>query len=392
VSDNRGRSLLYTSLGHFFNDGSVVFVSVIVALLYATKGVTLVEGSVLFAIFYGSSAIASPYIGGKADRSGNAGPLIGAGIGLVSSGLLGFYVCTAYLSGIALLFASGVCMLAMGAGSAFYHPLGASVLQTVFQKSRGRALGMNGAAGSVARALYPTLFFGVAAFLSQPGSLGFFGLLGMGGAFAIWAGLKAVAFQGTDGRPPAKRAVSGPLLAVTALAFVRSFTVQSIGVWMPTYLANNRGLGVGIQLGLALTALYAAAIVGQPFFGSIADRFDHRAVLAFATSGAALSVIAFIFASGIMSYVLLAAFGFFTFNAFPLLFSLASDYSGGSASFGRGLVWGIGTTGGTALGPPMIVALILNDYTMFNFAFEVMAVVALVSAAFTMLLPGTRPG
>jgi FSR family fosmidomycin resistance protein-like MFS transporter len=86
--------------------------------------------------------------------------------------------------------------------------------------------------------------------------------------------------------------------------------------------------------------------------------------------------------------IVLAIFGFFTFTAFPLLLSLASDYEPeGSSSLGNALVWGIGISGGGVIGPLVTGTLVLNDYAQLGFAFEIMAVAALLSAVGAMLLP-----
>ena len=75
--------------------------------------------------------------------------------------------------------------------------------------------------------------------------------------------------------------------------------------------------------------------------------------------------------------VALLFFGFFTFAGFPLLLSLVSDYvPKGSSSTGNALVWGLGSTGGQAMGPLVVGLLTLGSYSNLTTAFAVMAVVA----------------
>ena len=89
-----------------------------------------------------------------------------------------------------------------------------------------------------------------------------------------------------------------------------------------------------------------------------------------------------------MSIALLSLFGFFAYTGFPLLISLAADYSSqrGSA-FGNSLVWGLGATGGNALGPLLIYAISFDDYARLGYSFEVMAGLAVASAVGAMLIP-----
>ena len=84
-------------------------------------------------------------------------------------------------------------------------------------------------------------------------------------------------------------------------------------------------------------------------------------------------------------------FGLFTFAAFPLLLSLASNYEAkDSSSLANALVWGIGTSGGSVIGPLITGALVVSNYQQLGFAFEIMAGAVIVSAALTLLLPKVR--
>ena len=68
--------------------------------------------------------------------------------------------------------------------------------------------------------------------------------------------------------------------------------------------------------------------------------------------------------------------------------ALASDYSAESASaLGKSLVWGLGSSGGTALGPILVFALAFNDYSKLGMSFEEMAIVALVAGVAALSLP-----
>lgn len=389
----RWSGLVFTSLAHFVGDGTVFSVPLIADVFAGQRGVSPLDLTIMFVAFNASSAIFSVYVGRLADRSGRHGSLIAVGLALLSAGVLGFYV-SAVRASAAFLFGSiTIFALVAGFGSSFYHPLMASVLQDSFEEgASGRALGVNGAVGSLGRALYPTLFFAVAVFLPTYGSIAFVALLGFAASAIIWIGLREWRAPPPQDSVVVKAGVAKALtmgaIALTLVAFVRSLATQGIQSWIPVYMSTQKQLGLTVGLGLTLSIMYAAAIIGQPIFGLLADKFDKRLVLGVSSAGSALSILGYLFTSGIVETILLSLFGFFTFSAFPLLLSLASDYvPRGLSSLGNALVWGFGTTGGSVLGPAITGAIILNDYANLRFGFEVMAILALLSAAGTAIIP-----
>ncbi len=393
MSLSRARALAFTSLGHFVNDGSVFFVPVIVVLLANLNGATPLEVSIILAVFYLTSTLASVAVGKWADSSGAPARLMALGVALLGVGLVGFYLVVAYTNGVEAFAFALVSDLCMGVGSAFYHPLGGSILQAAFGRgTTGKALGLNGAMGSVGRAAYPSIFFVVVApVFTTAGSLAFFGVVGMGAALLIWMGLRradAGPANREGRRSSVRRSLTKPMLMLLGVSFVRSASLFGVAQYAPTFLNSQRGLELGPLLGLSLTAFYASAIVGQPLFGLLADRVDHRLVLTITAFGAAASIVGYVNSAGAVSVALLSLFGFFAYTGFPLLMSLAADYSSrGESAFGNSLVWGLGSTGGNALGPVLIYALILNDYGRLGYSFEVMAVLAAVSGVAALFIP-----
>ena len=389
----KARALAFTSLGHFVNDGSGFFIPVIVAIFAALDGLSVLEVSLLLFLSPFSTMIFSIYAGRWADRSGAPGRLMALGIGCLGFGLVGFYLVAAYTSGIELFTLALVCDLVMGFGGAFYHPLGASILQNVFGRGReGRALGVNGAMGSVGRAIYPPIFLvAVAPFLTEAGGFALFGAVGIGAALLIWAGLgraRQRSDKNGDARVSVKSAFTKPMVLLLVVSFVRSASLFGIAQYAPTFLSNQRGLGLGSLLGVAIFFFYASGIVGQPLFGFLTDRLDHRVVLAISTIGAAGSVFGYVGTGGNLSIIWLSMFGFFAYSGFPLLMALASDYSAqGASALGNSVVWGLGSSGGTALGPFLVYALAFNDYGRLGASFDVMAGLAVISGVATLLIP-----
>jgi len=391
----RLRCLALTSAAHFINDGTVFLIPLIAAIVALKPGITPLDVTVMLAAFYATSSVLSTYVGVIADRTGRQGALIGAGLALLSIGLLGFYLAVSRLSGTSLLAGIIGSALLTGFGSAFYHPLGATLLGSVFgSEAQGRALGINGAVGSVGRALYPSIYFAVSLFLVDSGSFAFFAVVGLAASAALWAGFRSSGpskANGPPGQGPKPRfagVATRSITTLTVVAFVRSFATQGVVAWIPIFISVQKGLGVTSDLGLSLTLMYGAAIIGQPLFGLLADRFDKRLILGLSTLGVSLSIFGYVVTTGGAEGTMLFLFGFFTFSAFPLFLSLVSDYvPRGSSTSGNAVVWGLGVTGGGVIGPLVVGALLLPDYSNLGTVFVFMAGAAVIAAIGSVILP-----
>lgn len=389
----RVSTLALTSLAHFINDGTVFFVPVIAAIVAANHSVEPIVVTVLFLGFYAASSAMSLYAGRLADRFGRPGTLMGIGLGVISMGLFGFYLTLSFTSGALLVVGLLLSGLVAGIGSSFYHPLGGALLQNAFHdRRRGLALGVNGAMGSLGRALYPSLYFVVGLVIAGYGSIALFAGIGVAAAGVIWFRLRTPGGEGRAEGPSthsSREALTRGIVALTAVAFLRSVATRGIAAWIPTYLATQLNLGVSADLGIAVTITYIAAIGGQPLFGLLVDRVDKRLMLAIASLGSAVCTIGFLVSgSGWTAYAWLFAFGLFTFSGFPLLLSMVNDYvPRRSTSLANALVWGAGNSAGNALGPFIVGALIGSDYAGLGGVFVAFALLAVASSLATVFVP-----
>ena len=395
----RLRALLFTSLAHATNDGMVIYVSFAADFLATTRGAPPLETAAMLFLFNLSSAALSVFVGRWADRSGRAGSLITLGLALVSAGLLGFYLALVYAQGPALVGAVMVSALVAGFGTAFYHPLGGTILQASFsERWRGLALGANGSIGSLGRAVYPFLFFMVPVIVTIYDPFAVFAVIGFVVSGVLWVGLRAWRspplpassrpLAANGGQRSIREAATRGAVLLTAVVFVRSMATQGIVSFLPIYITQLKGAGLGPALGAAIFWMYFPAILGQPVFGWLVDHYDRRIVLGLSSLASGLSILAYLVSSGWVSVAFLAVFGLFTFSGFPLFLSLAADYvPREAASLGNALVWGVGSGGGSVLGPLVVGVIIASDYGLLGLAFGVLAAVAIVSALGTALLP-----
>ena len=403
------RLIAVTSLAHFVNDGVIFFVPVIGDLLAQQDHTSAAVVTAMLTVFYVASAGFGLGVGLVSDALGHRGAMIALGIGGLAVSLFAFYLALSLHGAGSDVFVILAAVVA-GFGSAFYHPLGASVLQLNFaDAARGRALGVNGAFGSLGRTVYPALFFVIAALgLTKVDTTAVFGGLSLFAAAGIAYWLRASVTGARTRRsdqvpavadppaPPERQGVHGLLnrsvLALMVIAFFRSLAFIGIVSWVPIYLTTQRHAGVSGTLGVAVTVMYAGGILGQPVFGMLADRFDKRMVLALDSLGSAAGIFVFLGTSGHGAGALLALalFGFFTFASFPLLLSLVADYVPRERSTtGNALVWGVGSTGGQALGPLAASLLMLGSYSHLGLAFGVLGGLAAATVLGTPLLAKT---
>ncbi|MHB8264042.1 MAG: MFS transporter [Acidimicrobiales bacterium] len=474
---SRARTLAFTSFGHFMNDGMVFFIPVVADILAKSHGVSAVLVTAILTVFYIASAAFGLVVGRVADSLGRRGLMIALGLLILSIGLLGFYLSLSATAGVGSDILALAAALVAGIGSSFYHPLGGSIIQLAFNaESRGKALGVNGAFGSLGRALYPSLFFIVAALaISKANTVIIFAVFGILSAAVIAYGIGALSRtgpasgaasapisgtapgterpmptaiasqpsdtsdteilvpEGTSALPdPAEQLVTtgttavtlpsgsatdrsnavgrvgdgiddmnGPrsirsmltksVVTLTVIAFIRSMAFIGIVSWVPIYLTTQKHLGLSSQLGYTITIMFAGGIIGQPVFGLLADRFDKRIVLALNSLGSALTILTYVSFSGAGALISLIFFGFFTFSGFPLLLSLISDYvPRGSSTTGNALVWGLGSTGGQALGPLVVGLLTFGSYSHLGVAFIIMAGLAAATVLATPLMAKTE--
>jgi MFS family permease len=383
-----------------------MFLPLVADIIADEKHTLPIAITLILVSFYSSSALLNFYVGHLADSGGSQGSILARGIALISLAFLGFALALAVpTNGVLYFLVAGVGIL-VGLGSSSYHPVGAAIIQTSFGPGdSGKALGFNGAWGQVGAAVFPPLFFALVilfgdAGLLSPGegyalALAVMSAIGVLAALIIWRGLRNYRIarnQADSGRRRGMReALTKGILVLTVLTFVRSVANTGVSAWLPAYITNVRGEGVGTSLGLTLAVMYIGAIPGQLVLGTLVERLDKRYVLGASSAGAALAVLGYISSGGYLALACITIFGFFCFSSFPTLLSLASDYvPRESWSAGNGFVWGLGIMGGNVFGPVIAQAIIGEDYSRLTLAFVVLAAVGLVGALATPLLAKPR--
>ncbi|MEL9990142.1 MAG: MFS transporter [Thermoproteus sp.] len=375
-----GRALALTSVAHFINDGNTWLLPVAYAYMVQVHNMPPYIAGVIALAFSGLGALASPLVGALMDRYGRPLRLIGLGMVLWALGLAVFGYGVEYYN-VPLALAGAVIS---GIASAFYHPLGSAALALIYKGSSGYAMGINGAMGSLGRALYPAISTALFALLGSKYlyALAALALVTLAAAVPMFLGEDVEAPRRRKGGDAAERPNMKAVSLLTAVVFARGFALQGISQYVGVILVKYFGYSFGQGLGNELTFFLLPAIVGQPLFGYLSDTVGRRTTLAVSTAGAALSILALV---ATKSLYWLPLFGFFTFSAFPLTLSLAGDLvPRSSTGLATSLVWGLGNTGGGALGP-LAMGLLLTSMGLGGI--YVMASLAIIAAALTTAIP-----
>ncbi len=363
------RILALTSVAHFMNDG----LSAIFPLMFPLLA-TLITSNLLIAViatvFYIFSSFASPYATSRAEKSGNMGRGMGTGILILAAGTIGMGIVVAplrvlpYVSyGLILIFAA-----VAGFGSSFFHPIGASLIQSTFgEEVQGFALGTNGIAGSSGRALFSTISAAVFLYLELSHNTYLaivYGMVVLGFAGIVVALLVLAYFTRGKGTPargkytgPRSRIGILPVVRKTWLlvliTVVRNISGTGVFIFLPTFLISEKFSSYSLGLGFTMTIVLAGSIAGQPLFGKMSDIIGRRASLFITTIGSGLFMILFLASTSLYPYsvVFLVLFGTFAYSGFPILLPIAySQLTPETRATGNSVIWAaIGS--GSAAGP-----------------------------------------
>ncbi len=359
------RSLAFTSLGHFSNDGTTLLYPTLITYYVELPGIKIPYLGAMAIIFNIISGIFSTPVGNYADRKGNHGSLIAAGILILalSSFLLALpFVIKGYTLALIL---SGATVL--GIGQAFYHPLGAAVLRSTFEaRSAPSAMGVNGSFGSLGRAIMPLVIVFLMTALGYFHGLLIYTLYSIVSAAVIYVGLRGLEVRqsrkssGSDSgdRTEKKRNMKAfmPFLyMLTAAVFVRSLFLTGTITFIPTLFDEtfkSKTLMVTI-----ITLAYIFPVLGQPYFGRVTATHGGRftVIVTFVLSTIFFGLFLIFYHNFILTIIFYGGYAFAAYSGFPVFLGyvgqvVPKEFSGAS----NGLVWGIGQTVGGGIGAAVI--------------------------------------
>jgi MFS family permease len=403
-------------LAHFVNDGFSMVPLSIFPLLLSMYGLAAPELGVVASMWNVTTVIASPITGHLSDRLKRNSLLLISGIVMMAVGVVG--TGWSVMSGPirswlpADTYPALVLFAAIGGfGSSVAHPIGGTVLSQAYPPARiGKALGLNGAFGSLGRTLYPSVVVLLINALSLPWgviTLGLFGLLpaGLMGLLPLDP-VRDRAFDRKGGNPAMReRSLSSShaaeekaaldrsgrisILVLTTIGALRGVFGQGVVSFLSVFIVEVQKYSFSFGVGVILMISMVLSVPGQIVFGHFSDR--HRTgSLAVNSAGQSLAIIFYLYtlSNPVVAITFLALFGFFTYSSYPVFLTAVTDaVPPGLLSLSNSIVWGVGVLGGSAMGP-LVVGLVVGDtLSLLPAIFFALAIVSGLSTLLVFLLP-----
>jgi len=407
------RALILTSLTHFVNDGVAMVSLSIFPLLLAVFGLAAPQLGVVAAMWNITSVIASPAVGHLSDRLRRNSLLLAAGLAMMGVGVVGtgWSVTAGQIRNLLPLdvYPALVLFAAIGGlGASVCHPIGGTVLSQAYPPGKfGKALGLNGALGSLGRALYPSLVVVLISVLNLAYgviALGLFGLLPLAlirlypfeesrdntprGASKRSDGMDA----SEGGRQKGFSLVSSArrsVLVLTTIALLRGTFGQGVTSFLSVFIVQVQQYSFSFGVGVIMMISIILSVPGQVIFGHFSD-LHRTASLIVNTAGQALSIIFYLntLSNPFLAVTFLALFGFFTYSSYPVFLSVVSDAVPAQfLSLSNSIVWGVGILGGNAIGPLIVGLFVGNNLSLLPTIFFILAVVSGLSTSLVLFLP-----
>jgi len=273
------------------------------------------DATLLVTVMMLSYFVPSYFMGVLADRVSRK-QLLGWGLLINGLGFAGLALAPGY--GAALS-----CVAVAGLGGSFFHPAATALVARLFPVNTGRALGLIGMGAGIGFFIAPLYSGWRAETAGWRAPVLELGLLGIAAALAFfWLAEE----QPVEKAGPAK-VESHPMFPtpavwgffiLAALAFsLRDFTGNSMGTLNSLFLQKAHNFSPQ-GTGRALSAIFLAAIVSNPLFGSLSDRARLRSTLGVLLM-AAVMVAVYPHVGRAWLLPALAAYGFFFMGSYPMV-------------------------------------------------------------------------
>lgn len=391
----RLRALAFTSLGHFSNDFTTLLFSVLIIYYNKDFGLSLALLGVVAIAYNTISGFLSTPVGRFADRTRMYRGLMAVGIAVLGVSMILFAI--SFVSGTFIIPAMLTAAILLGIGEAFYHPLGASVINIVYSDNSASALGVNGSFGSIGRALLPIVLIPLILKIGEFYALLILGAYAILAGMAIFLGLGFLKAGETRRKDTAIKAVNNrkafrryrPMLVIlVAMVFVKAMFLVGTTTYISEYLLTQTHSE--IMVSYVLTLSFVAAIVGQPIFGKLTDMYGGKATIGITTAFSALLFFLLMLSGSdlVLIVVFYAIFIFLSFTGFPVLLGYVNQVVPKDiTTTAHGMVWGIGNTVGGAAGIA-VMSLLLYLGVSLTHTMWVMLAFGIASICFIPFIPG----
>ncbi len=372
------------SLCHLLNDTIQSLLPAIYPVLQANYALTFTQIGILHFAFQCTAAMLQPVVGYATDRRPRF-RLLTIGMGLSLIGLMTLAFAHSYA---ALILAA----MAIGLGSAIFHPDASRVARAASGGRYGFAQSVFQVGGNTGTAIGPLLAAFVVLPFGQP-SIAWFSALAFLGMVVLWnvgtwarshhrslAGRAAAAVPGM----PSRRVLT--IVGVLALLVLAKYLyIVSLSSFYTFYLIETFGVSVRTSQ-LLLFLFLGANAVGVLVGGPIGDRIGRKAVIWVSILGILPFTLILPHVDLFWTAVLSVIVGAVSASAFPAVIVYGQQLLPGRVGMVSGLffgfAFGIAGMGAAALG-------VLADWKGLTFVFQVCAFLPLMGLL-TVFLPADR--
>ncbi|BAB59702.1 glycerol-3-phosphate transporter [Thermoplasma volcanium GSS1] len=393
----RIKALTFTSLGHFTNDFNILLFSVLITYYHRYFGISLALLGAIAIIYNIISGFLSTPIGRYADKTRAYRGLMMLGIFIlgVSLFLFGF----SFLSASFVIWIMLIAVIFLGIGQAFYHPLGGSILNVTYGERAASALGINGAFGSIGRSALPVILVPLILLVGKAYALFVAGTYMFVAGVVIYAGLSFLKKREIPNRSREASSAAnketylryrGVLAIIVAMIFIRAMFLTGTTTYISQFVLDR--VKSEILMSYILTISFLTAVIGQPVFGRLTEKYGGKWSISITTILSTLFFIFFMLSgdNAVLDTVTYAAFVFMAFTGFPVLMGYVNQIVPNNISTtANGLVWGLGNTVGGGIGIA-VMSIFLNLHFTLTSVMWIMIIFGVISAFFIPLIPGVK--
>ena len=370
------QGVIAVSIAHFIHDVYSSFLAPLLPLLIEKLSMTLTQAGLLSTVMQ-LPALINPWIGSLADRVSVRWFLILApALTAVPMSLIGM----APTYGMLL-----VLMLFAGISVSVFHVPAPVVVARMSGDRKGMGMSLFMVGGEAARAVGPMVAVGLVALM---------GLDGFYPVMVVSFVCSALLFLATRDLP-VTRTTAAPvplvktwrdmrhiLIPITGILVARGFMHGCMTSFLPTFIAMNTG---NLWLaGAGLTIFEIAGVAGVMVAGTLSDRFGRRRMLTLSLLGAPVSLLAFVWVEGWLSYAMLLLTGFTLLSTTPVMLALVQENAAESPSAANGLFMMISFLARSAV---VVIVGMTGDLIGLKTTYMIFALVGFCGLPFVFKLP-----
>lgn len=336
-------TLSILSWAHFLNDGAANYLPGILPAILVSMGLSVsLAGVLMGALVLGQGL--QPFTGILADRMGGRSlKVIGLACGSIAAGMVAF---TSSPVGLAIT------LIALGVSNSLFHPQTLAAVRHASGDRHATGMSVFMIGGEIGRGVWPL----IASLLVTAKGLGSVWVLALPGLLTVpflWHASPPLPPRAADAAKVQWQQHLKPLSLLVLFSGMRGVLLYAVIAYVPV-LWHQRGgsLSGGAAF---LTTLMIVGLIGNVGGGFLGDKTSTRRLVTIGMLISVAGMVAFMLATGVWMWILMALVGIGMFATFPLTVLMGQDIVPENRSFGSGMALGlanaVGALGVMALGP-----------------------------------------